>query len=116
MVAQITGCPCDVCLDPTLMTDASLWNPLLTAVEKEEYVLMYEVRWNPQTKGLLRKKAEELAEKAEDLAEKLVKKTTRKTTKKKAAETDEAAEKPVKKTRKTAAKKTEEAAEKSVEK
>lgn len=60
-VAQITGCPCDVCLDPTLMTDASLWNPLLTAVEKEEYVLMYEVRWNPQTKGLLRKKAEELA-------------------------------------------------------
>ena len=60
-VAQITGCPCDVCLDPTLMTDASLWNPLLTTVEEGEYVLMYEVRWNPQTKGLLRKKAEELA-------------------------------------------------------
>jgi hypothetical protein len=33
----------------------------MTAVEKEEYVLMYEVRWNPQTKGLLRRKAEELA-------------------------------------------------------
>lgn len=61
VVAEITGCRCDVCLDPTLLTDASLWNPLLTEVEKEEYVLMYEVRWNPQTKGKLRKKAEELA-------------------------------------------------------
>lgn len=62
-VAAITGCPCEVCLDPTLLTDASLWNPLMTQVEKGEYVLMYEVRWNPQTKGLLRKKAEELAAK-----------------------------------------------------
>ena len=61
VVAQITGCLCQVCLDPTLLTDASLWNPLLTPVEQDEYVLMYEVRWNPQTKGLLRKKAEELA-------------------------------------------------------
>lgn len=60
-VEQITGCRCEVCLDPTLLGDASLWNPLMTAVEKEEYVLMYEVRWNPQTKGLLRRKAEELA-------------------------------------------------------
>ena len=60
-VAALTGCPCDVCLDPTLLTDASLWNPLMTQAEKGEYVLMYEVRWNPQTKGLLRKKAEELA-------------------------------------------------------
>lgn len=60
-VSEITGCRCDVCLDPTLLTDASLWNPLLAEVGKEEYVLMYEVRWNPQTKGKLRKKAEELA-------------------------------------------------------
>ena len=60
-VTEITGCRCDVCLDPTLLTDASLWNPLLTEVGKDEYVLMYEVRWNPQTKGKLRKKAEELA-------------------------------------------------------
>lgn len=60
-VSRLTGCACDVCLDPTLLTDASLWNPLLTDVPKEEYVLMYEVRWNPQTKGKLRKKAEELA-------------------------------------------------------
>ena len=60
-VTELTGCPCEVCLDPTLLTDASLWNPLMTEVEKEEYVLMYEVRWNPQTKGRLRRKAEELA-------------------------------------------------------
>ncbi len=60
-VAGLTGRPVDVCLDPTLLTDASLWNPLLTEVDKEEYVLMYEVRWNPQTKGRLRKKADELA-------------------------------------------------------
>lgn len=60
-VAAFTGYPCGVCLDPTLLTDASLWNPLMTQLPKEEYVLMYEVRWNPQTKGKLRKKAEELA-------------------------------------------------------
>lgn len=60
-VTELTGYPCEVCLDPTLLTDASLWNPLMTEVEKEEYVLMYEVRWNPQTKGRLRRKAEELA-------------------------------------------------------
>lgn len=60
-VSEITGRPCDVCLDPTLLTDASHWNPLMTEVDKGEYVLMYEVRWNPQTKGKLRKKAEELA-------------------------------------------------------
>lgn len=60
-VEQITGRPCEVCLDPTLLTDASLWNPLMTPVEKGRYVLMYEVRWNPRTKGRLKKKAEELA-------------------------------------------------------
>lgn len=60
-VEQITGRTCEVCLDPTLLTDASLWNPLMTPVEKGRYVLMYEVRWNPQTKGCLRRKAEELA-------------------------------------------------------
>ena len=61
VVAAFTGAACEVCLDPTLLTDASLWNPLMVSVPKEEYVLMYEVRWNPQTKGMLRKKAEELA-------------------------------------------------------
>jgi len=60
-VAALTGCPCEVCLDPTLLTDASLWNPLMTPVEKEEYVLMYEVRWRKESKGLLRRKADELA-------------------------------------------------------
>lgn len=60
-VNQLTGCACEVCLDPTLLTDASLWNPLLADVPEKEYVLMYEVRWNPQTKGKLREKAEELA-------------------------------------------------------
>ena len=60
-VASMTGRPCEVCLDPTLLTDASSWNPLMTPVKKGKYVLMYEVRWNPQTKGKLRRKAEELA-------------------------------------------------------
>lgn len=61
VVSQLAGYDCDVCLDPTLLTDASLWNPLMTDVGKDEYVLMYEVRWTPQTKGMLRAKAEELA-------------------------------------------------------
>lgn len=60
-VEMITGCSCEVCLDPTLLTDPALWDPLEADVGDEEYVLMYEVRWNPQTKGKLRTKAEELA-------------------------------------------------------
>lgn len=60
-VAEITGCSCEVCLDPTLLGDESLWEPLMTDVPEGDYVLMYEVRWNAGTKGKLRRKAEELA-------------------------------------------------------
>lgn len=61
-VGEYSGLPCSTCLDPTLLTDASLWKPLFNdRWKKRKYVLMYEVRWNKDTKGLLRKKAEELA-------------------------------------------------------
>lgn len=60
-VAEITGSSCEVCLDPTLLGGESLWEPLLTEVPEDEYVLMYEVRWNAGSKGKLRRKAEELA-------------------------------------------------------
>lgn len=60
-VEEVTGCVCDTCLDPTLLGDASIWEPVNAEVPENEYVLVYEVRWNPQTKGKLRRKAEELA-------------------------------------------------------
>lgn len=60
-VMEATGYRCEACLDPTLLTDAALWDPLVHDVCHSEYVLVYEVKWNPQTKGRLRKKAEELA-------------------------------------------------------
>lgn len=61
-VTEISGKNCDVCLDPTLLADVSLWDPVIDDRWKgRDYVLVYEVRWNEQTRGLLRKKAEELA-------------------------------------------------------
>lgn len=60
-VEEITGCTCETCLDPTLLGDASIWDQVKAEVPEGEYVLVYEVRWNPQTKGKLRRKAEELA-------------------------------------------------------
>lgn len=62
MVSAIYGRECPSCLDPTLLTDASLWEPVTDTKWKDRrYVLVYEVRWNKETKGRLRRKAEELA-------------------------------------------------------
>lgn len=62
MVARISGSSCETCLDPTLLTDADLWEPVIDSRwESRKYVLVYEVRWNKVTRGLLKRKAEELA-------------------------------------------------------
>lgn len=62
-VSEITGTECDVCLDPTLLTDKELWDPVTDhAWASRNYVLVYEVRWNKETRGLLKRKAERLAE------------------------------------------------------
>lgn len=62
MVSAIYGRGCPSCLDPTLLTDVSLWEPVTDSKWKDRrYVLVYEVRWNKETKGRLRRKAEELA-------------------------------------------------------
>lgn len=67
MVASISGKECPVCVDPTLLTDAELWEPLVDERWKDRnYVLVYEVRWNRQTRGRLRAKAEKLAAKIGD--------------------------------------------------
>lgn len=67
MVSDIYGRECPSCLDPTLLTDAELWEPVIDRKWKDRrYVLVYEVRWNKDTKGCLRKKAEELARRAGD--------------------------------------------------
>lgn len=62
MVSSYSGMECMTCLDPTLLTDASVWNPVTDEKwASRKYVLVYEVRWKKDTKGLLKKKAAELA-------------------------------------------------------
>ena len=62
MVTAFSGKDCMSCVDPTLLTDASLWNQVTDEKwASRKYVLVYEVRWNKDTRGVLRKKAEELA-------------------------------------------------------
>ena len=51
-------------IDPTLLTDASLWQPLLNSgFMHKNYVLLYEVRKPLNDEHALRKKAERMAEK-----------------------------------------------------
>lgn len=53
-----------VCLDPTLLTDQNIWNPLINDKWKDErYILMYEVRRLKDNPNMLREKAENLANK-----------------------------------------------------
>lgn len=62
MVRKISDLPCEVCVDPTLLTDASMWKDVIDDKwEGQDYVLVYEVRWRKENKGALRRKAEELA-------------------------------------------------------
>lgn len=67
IVTSFSGQECMTCMDPTLLTDASLWNPVTDSKwASRRYVLVYEVRWNKDTKGLLKRKAAELAKKLGD--------------------------------------------------
>ena len=53
-----------VCLDPTLLTDKTVWKPLINDKWKDErYILMYEVRCLKDNPNMLQEKAEELANK-----------------------------------------------------
>lgn len=62
MVSAITGRQCDTCVDPTLLADRAVWDIVIDKKwEKRNYVLVYEVRWKKETRGALRRKAEELA-------------------------------------------------------
>ncbi|MBQ6880368.1 MAG: polysaccharide pyruvyl transferase family protein [Bacteroidales bacterium] len=61
-VESMAGRSCSVCLDPTLLTDACSWNPVIDDKWKDRnYVLVYEVRWTKEDKGLLIRRARELA-------------------------------------------------------
>ena len=64
IVTSCSGCECMTCMDPTLLTEASLWNPVTDSEwASRKYVLVYEVRWKKETKGLLKRKAVALANK-----------------------------------------------------
>lgn len=61
-VASYAGRPCEVCVDPTLLTDPAVWNSLINdRWKKRKYVLVYEVRRKDEDKGLLVRKAEQIA-------------------------------------------------------
>lgn len=61
-VSSYTGRPCEVCVDPTLLTDSSIWTPLINERwKRRKYVLVYEVRRKDEDKGLLIRKAEQIA-------------------------------------------------------
>lgn len=61
-VSSVSGRFCDRCVDPTLLTDGRLWDPLINDRWKNrKYVLVYEVRWKKEDKGLLSRKAAMLA-------------------------------------------------------
>lgn len=67
IVSSSSGHDCSVTVDPTLLTDSSLWEPVIDEKwSRRNYILVYEVRWNKDTKGALRRKAERLAEKIGD--------------------------------------------------
>lgn len=51
----------DQVLDPTLLTTASTWSPLLTNHYNKNFVLVYEVRRDPQNPDAIRNKAEKFA-------------------------------------------------------
>lgn len=66
-VALYSSMHCDVCLDPTLLTDKSLWEPVINNKwKRRRYVLIYEVRWKKEDKGRLRRMAEKIASKIGD--------------------------------------------------
>ena len=66
-VSSYTGRPCEVCVDPTLLTDSSIWTPLINERwKRRKYVLVYEVRRKDEDKGLLIRKAEQIASRIGD--------------------------------------------------
>ena len=61
-VREITGLNVGTCVDPTLLTDSSMWSDVIDHKWKDRnFVLVYEVRWKKENKGALRRKAAELA-------------------------------------------------------
>lgn len=57
----------DVCVDPTLLTDSSFWDPLIDSKwADEKYVLMYEINRPREDKGFLRRKAQQMADRIGD--------------------------------------------------
>ncbi|MBP3716169.1 MAG: polysaccharide pyruvyl transferase family protein [Paludibacteraceae bacterium] len=64
LAREITGCQVPVVVDPTLLTDYSVWEPLVNKKYADEnYVLSYQIRGNAREKAQLLKQAKELGEK-----------------------------------------------------
>lgn len=61
-ITKPDGSPLEITLDPTLLADRSIWDPMINrSFEGERYVLLYEVRRPSDDPGLLRRQAESLA-------------------------------------------------------
>ena len=62
VIGCLTGITPQVCCDPTLLTDASLWNAVTNdKFKNRKYVLVYEVRWPRGDHDLLQRKAAAIA-------------------------------------------------------
>lgn len=63
LVEQLTGKRLPVCVDPTLLTDAAMWQSMVNEAWREKnYVAVYQVRHAPGQPRLLHDKAVRLAE------------------------------------------------------
>lgn len=62
MLSSLTGRECPVCVDPTLLAGRQIWEPVIRDRWKDRtYVLVYEVRWKKETRGVLKGMAQDLA-------------------------------------------------------
>ncbi|MCM1518489.1 MAG: polysaccharide pyruvyl transferase family protein [Pseudoflavonifractor sp.] len=61
-ITRPDGSPLEITLDPTLLADPSIWEPMIDRqLEEGRYVVLYEVRRRSDDPGLLRRHADRLA-------------------------------------------------------
>lgn len=64
-IQNITGKKFDICVDPTLLTDSSLWENLVneTKWKNKKYVVLYQVRYSKVNPNFIKRKTYEYAKK-----------------------------------------------------
>ena len=61
-IAKVSGVYADITLDPTLLTDAEIWTPLIKSEwSQRNYIVLYQVRFIKDDEKMLNRKAEAFA-------------------------------------------------------